>query len=115
MATRVLSGILVTRGHSDGNVTIYFSDHSVTGTLDRAQKTRASGPAGRFGRPPCKMVGLREISFRESGDGRTHFPRSYKFEINDTRITRDFMEIKWKTRNCSIEEISYMIVGEVPG
>ena len=115
MTTRTLSGILVTRGHSEGNVTIYFSDHSVTGTLDRAQKTRSSGPAGRFTHPPCKMVALREISFRESGDGRTRFPRAYKFEINDTRISRDYMEIKWKSLNGSIEEISYMVVGDVPG
>ena len=114
MATRVLSGILVTRGHSEGNVTIQFSDHTVTGTLDRAQKTQINGPAGRFRRVPCKMVALREISFRESGHGRTSFPRSYKFELNDTRITRDLMEIKWKATNCNIEEISYLVIGEVP-
>ena len=115
MATRVLSGILVTRGHSEGNVTIHFSDHSVSGTLNRAQKTRINGPGGRFRYVPCKMVALREISFRESGDGRTRFPRSYKFEINDTRINRDFMEITWRGHNGGIEEISYMIIGEVPG
>ncbi|MEN8141903.1 MAG: hypothetical protein ABFR97_11850 [Thermodesulfobacteriota bacterium] len=117
MAMKALSGILVTRGHSEGNVTIHFTDrdeHTVTGTLDRAFHTKTNGGRGRFTDNPCKMVALREISFRESGDGRTGFPRGYKFEINDTRITRDLIEIKWEAHNCLIEEISYMIIGDTP-
>ncbi len=114
MATRALSGILVTRDHPTGTATIHFSDHSVTGTLDRAHKTRTIGPDGRFTSLPCKMVALREIKFRESGEGRTGFPRSYGFNINDTRLDRDSLEIEWEGVNAIIEEISYLIIGEVP-
>ena len=116
MALRALSGILVTRGHRSGSATIHFSDHSVTGTLDRAEKTQEVGPSGRFLSVPCKIVSLREIWVYDRG-GRTDFPDRPGFEINDTTINRDYMEIEWRvtgSERSDLEEISYMIIGEVP-
>jgi hypothetical protein len=60
------------------------------------------------------MVAFREFSFRESGKGRTRFPRAYKCEINDTTITRDHIEIEWRSNNTEIREISFLIIGDVP-
>ena len=114
MAIKIMSGILVTRDHPTGTATIHFDEHEVTGTLGRAHKTRTIGPSGSFSSPPCKMVALLEIGFRESGEGRTRFPRSYSFNIDDTRLTEDFLEIRWEGVNGRIEEISYLIIGEAP-
>jgi hypothetical protein len=115
MAIRVLSGILVTRGHREGNATIHFRDHSVTGTITSAGQKREIGPNRRFIAPPCKVVSLREIKVHETDEA---FPTGRSeidfFRINDTVLDQDKLEIEWEASGRSkIEEISYLIVGEV--
>lgn len=119
MNMRVLSGILVTRGHRSGSVRINFIDHSVTGTLDRAHKKSTLGRNVRFHQVPAKMVAVREFTFRVNDASRT-FPPFYEFRINDGRITKDYLDISWECLSAplenvpEIEEISYMIIGILP-
>ena len=115
MAIRVLSGVLVTRDHASGTATIHFNDHRVTGTLTRADKTQELGPSGRFEHAPCKVVAMREIKIREGESLDYRDVETDYLRIDDTVINRDRLEIEWLASGGSrIEEISYMIIGEVP-
>lgn len=115
MSVRVLSGILVTRDYPSGNATIHFSDHRVTGTLTKAHQTQELGPTRRFRDVPCKIVSMREIKIQETERPISRQRTETDFlRINDTAINRDYLEIEWKgTGGSRIEEISYMIIGEV--
>jgi len=105
MALKVLSGILITRGHNSGNADIKFSDHTVTGnnfTLNDRQQLEF-GPNTPFGDTPCKIVAMRELNVK---DGST-------LRINDSAIDKNHLEITWNSSDdgSEIQEISYMVVG----
>ena len=115
MSVRVLSGILETRNYASGNATIHFIDHRVTGTLTQASKAQELGIRRRFRDVPCKIVSMREIKMQETerSISRERTETDY-LRINDTVVNRDYLEIEWKgTGGSRIEEISYMIIGEV--
>ena len=113
MTVRALSGILITRGHDTGEVFIHFHDHRVTGSLNSAYHKQEIGPAGTFSKQPCKIVSLRELKVKADMD----IPRNADidfFRLNDTLISNDCLKIEWNaTGGSAIEEISYMIIGDV--
>lgn len=114
IAIRVLSGILDTRGHNEGSVRIDFNPHGITGTLDRIGQKHEIGPSHRFTEKPCKITALRQIDVAISHPGGPHIrdiPEHERFKINSIDINRDYWEITWSGH---IEEISYMVVGNVP-
>ena len=114
MPVVMLSGILVTRDFREGNVRIFFLTHRIAGTLTTAKNKQAIGPSGSFTFPPCKIVSLRGIYLRTS-EGSDYSSEQDSVQIDDTSITADYLDIEWRsTGNLWIDEISYLIIGEVP-
>ncbi|MCK4476720.1 MAG: hypothetical protein KAU16_08345 [Methanophagales archaeon] len=116
MALKVLSGILITRGHSSGNATINFSDHAITGanfTVNSIHQLEF-GAETPFKAPPCKIVAMLEIKVQET-ERPIHRERTEEdfLRIDDSVIDERRLQIKWRSSGGSqIEEISYMVVGE---
>ena len=117
MAVKILSGILVTRDHRDGQVKIDLDTNRIAdGPAGvTAQKTRMIG-SGRYDGTPCKMVALREIKIHvvqhRGPHARDIVGNDYR-KIDDVSIDERNMEIKWEgTGGSRIEEISYMVIGE---
>jgi len=111
MALRILTGLVnvSSGGPKTGNVTISFNPHQRSaGTVGVVERTTI-GPAGRFIAVPGKVVALRQIKLIGVD------PMSdYSFRLNDS-ISRDALTIRWRaTGPAFTEEISYMVVGEVP-
>ena len=111
MALRVLSGLLNIRstGPKSGSVRIGFNPHVRTqGTIGVVERATI-GPAGRFVAVPAKIIALRQITAL----GLEPMP-DYKFRLADT-ISRDSIRIRWSGVGPAFtEEVSYMIIGEVP-
>lgn len=118
MAIKILSGIIVTQGLSEGRVKIDLDDNELVDAPGgvRIGKTKKIG-SRRYGGTPCKIVALREITIKETEPGGLPTPRtSYEtdyLKIDDVSIDERYMEIKWEgTGGSRIEEISYMVIGE---
>ena len=111
MALRVLSGFVNVKstGPKSGRVRIGFDPHEkIAGDANPIER-RTIGPAGRFVSTPAKLIALRQIA----AIGLTPMP-TYKFRLGDT-ITRDDLEITWSGSGPAFsEEISYLVIGEVP-
>jgi hypothetical protein len=111
MALRVLSGLVNIRssGPKSGSVRIGFNPHQRTqGTVGVVERATV-GPAGRFVAVPAKIIALRQITLLGIGP----MP-DYKFRLADT-ISRDSIRIRWSGVGPAFsEEVSYMIIGEVP-
>jgi hypothetical protein len=111
MALRILGGMvnITSDGPKNGRVAIGFNPHDlVDGDAALAERTTL-GPAGRFTAVPLKMVALRQITLIGT------FPMGdYRFRVND-EITRDDLVISWHGDGPAFsEEISYLVIGEVP-
>ena len=121
MAMRVLSGVLVTRESPRGGAaTIRFMPHALgrrsdgSSSVGELAKTIEQGPERRFNDKPCRMVALREIKAADETARGGFYARQHAFRI-DTTGTRDALTITWDvTGDTAIEEISYMVIGEVP-
>jgi hypothetical protein len=117
MATRVYSGILITRGTNRGRAVINFNTHTVSGDLgeDKHRHKCNMGGIGEFEGTPCKMVAIREIKIEETEwtRGRRHEGREIDYlRVNDSEINSHRLEISWQFSGGSqIEEISYMVIG----
>jgi hypothetical protein len=110
MPLRILTGIVAIgpRGPKSGNVRIQFNPHRRIDGDANVTERGTVGPAGRFAAVPAKHVALRQITLIDT-DAAIN-----RFTVNDA-ITRDALRISWKGRGASFsEEISYLVVGEVP-
>jgi hypothetical protein len=111
MALRVLSGLVNVKssGPKNGRVRIGFDPHQkISGDASPVER-RTIGPAGRFISIPAKIIALRQISLIGLDP-----MADYKLRLGDT-ITRDDLEITWSGKGPAFsEEISYMVIGEVP-
>jgi hypothetical protein len=111
MALRVLSGFVNVKstGPKNGRVRIGFDPHEkISGDANPVER-KTIGPSGRFVSAPAKLIALRQISLI----GLDPVP-DYKFRLGDT-ITRDDLEITWSGKGPAFsEEISYLVIGEVP-
>lgn len=128
MDLKIVSGVLVTRGHQEGRVIIDFASNSIIdGDLEPRdlQKEIITAPkepedmtGWYFKDTPCHTVGLREISVSRTIQDNTLGPTSLLliedvYQINSTansvRLT-----ISWKGKDkARIQEITYLAIGPV--
>ena len=113
MTLKVLSGIVSPKKQS-GYVEIMFDDHGVSNTSDaNVIEKKTLGPEGNFKKTPTKMVALRQIKVQSVVAPVVGGPSSTeKFKIGDY-INKQRLKVTWSTDNGKIEEISYMVIGEV--
>lgn len=113
MALRILSGIVnAKRGTTTGSVRIGFNPHRRTRGDAPVIKRRTIGPAGRFVRRPAKIVALRQINVPA---GPLSLLENWsRFIVNDN-VNRDRLVITWDREGLAlVEEVSYLVIGEVP-
>jgi hypothetical protein len=111
MALRILSGFvnITSSGPKNGQVRIRFNPHERIDGDAPVIEQRTIGPAGRYVSTPAKLIALRQITLL----GFNPLPDS-TFRLGDT-INRDQITITWNGSGPAFsEEVSYMIVGEVP-
>ncbi len=114
MTLKIMSGIVSPKKRS-GYVEVMFDDHAIHHSSDaNTIEKKTIGPAGNFIRVPTKIVSLRQIKVQT-----TTAPvvggssAATKFKIGDS-INKQRLKIIWSADNPSkIEEISYMVIGEV--
>jgi len=124
MPVKIVSGVLVTRGHKTGSAIIDFSSNAIVGgDLDPRdlQKEVTIAEEGEmrtwyFEHTPCHTVGLREGTQHGQIHDHTKGPDTLiliddHFEINSsansTRLT-----IEWKgVGTFQVEEITYLAIG----
>lgn len=124
MDLKIVSGVLVTRRHTEGRAVIDFASNAIVdGDLAPGdlQKTKRIAPEGMkssyFDEVPCITIGLREIEIQtiDRDDPFSRPPRAEfdRFQINSsTNSTR--LTIDWKaTPGSKVEEISYLAIGPV--
>ena len=77
-------------------------------------KKNTIGPAGNFKKVPVKIISLRQIKVRTIVAPAVGGPSSLeKFKIGDY-INTQRLKITWSAKaNGEIDEISYMVMGEV--
>ncbi len=120
MTLRAISGVIVSRGRPQGNVTFNFSDHRCTPGYEVAEIQDTDPNRRRFRTKPCKVVSLREIKVVETDEAwPTGRPETIKYAIGDN-IDEDWITVEWQTITSpesenppsQIEEISFMVIGE---
>jgi len=108
-----MSGIVLPLKTS-GYVKIMFDDHSIQHNSDgNVLEKKTLGPKGNFKKVPTKIVSLRQIKVLVTVApvvGGTSAPAKYK--IGDS-INKQRLKITWSAGIGKIEEISYMVIGEV--
>jgi hypothetical protein len=116
VALRILTGIIdVKDAPKEGQVTVGFDPHEKVSGSDNTKVTerKTIGGAGRFVATPAKFVALRQVIFDVQDPPPFSAGGFTRFNINDT-ITRDNLVVDYKaTRLAFVEEISYMVIGEV--
>ncbi len=106
MTLRVLSGILVP-DRKVGTITIHFNPHRVAGD-GRGAKMSKVGADGDFAYTPAINVALRQIKADSS------HREAWNYKIDDKASSKDSVTVGWSYYEESpIEEISYMIIGDV--
>ncbi len=113
MTLKIMSGIVLPTKKS-GYVEVMFDDHAIqhSSDADVAEK-KTIGPAGNFKKTPTKIVGLRQIKVLSVVAPVVGGPSSSeKFKIGDY-CNKQRLKITWSVGNGKIEEISYMVIGEV--
>ena len=96
-------------------VKVMFDDHSIQHDSDaEVVEKKTLGPAGNFNKVPTKIVALRQIRVQSVGAPVVGGPNSLeKFKIGDY-VNKQRLKITWSASSHSeIEEISYMVIGEV--
>lgn len=111
MALRILTGIIEPK-LQNGLVYVYFNPHKVVGGTDgKGVELKTIGANGNFRNKPGKTVSLRQIEIAQSASPPVANP---KVRLHDTGLSKNRVTIKWSCSGHSfIEEISYLIVGEV--
>ncbi|HUG38739.1 MAG TPA: hypothetical protein VML54_17405 [Candidatus Limnocylindrales bacterium] len=107
---RILTGIvnITSDGPKSGTVRIRFNPHEKLDGDVSVVERGTIGPAGRFVAVPAKHVALRQITFIDLDSAKN------RFSVGD-EITRDRLRITWSGTGASFsEEISYLVIGEVP-
>ena len=121
MSIKIISGILVPpkgTARKSGIATIDFNPHTVSGEASGFHMNQI-GPDGSFSKKPCYTVSLRSIGqIDKDQDQKRRAVRDQWEEIDLTTsfddTKRNSMEVKWSASGDSwINEISYMIIGEV--
>ena len=109
-----MSGIVFPSKQS-GYVEIMFDDHSIQhgSDADVAEK-KTLGPEGDYKKTPTKIVSLRQIKMQTTTAPVVGGPTAaVKFKVGDY-INKKRLKVTWSASGPSeIEEISYMVIGEV--
>lgn len=124
MDLKILSGVLISRGHAEGRVVIDLARNDVVeGDLDTrdVKRRRRIAPRGMrdsyFDAEPCRTIGLREI--RTAATDRDDVgARPPRVDVDTFRINSSCnaqrLTISWNaTGGGEIEEISYLVIGPV--
>lgn len=114
MTLKIMSGI-ISPLKRNGYVEIMFDDHTIHHSSDaNTTEKKTIGPAGNFKRVPTKIVALRQIKVQTTVAPAVGGPSSLeRFKIGDYCNTQR-LKVTWSTSSTSrIEEISYMVIGEV--
>ncbi len=114
MALRILTGVIIPKSDSkkSGSATVSFNPHKVTGDAKGVELDNA-GSAGDFRNRPGKVISLRQVKIRDK-DTFTGGSENDRLKINDDPVTTSSLVVRWKaTGGSDIEELSYMIVGDV--
>ena len=123
MALRVLSGHLTVGGTTNGRATIRYADNSLSGAppgVGIGSALTAGDPMprdGKFHGNPTFMVAIRQLKIEETEWVRGSWHEGKEIEhlkIDTARFDDQEIEIVWESSGGSrIEEISYMIIGNV--
>jgi hypothetical protein len=113
MTLKIMSGI-VSPKKKKGYVEIMFDDHTTQHSSDaNVIEKKTIGPAGNFIKVPTKIVSLRQIRVQTVVAPVVGGPSaSVKYKIGDY-INKKRLKITWSADLGKIEEISYMVIGEV--
>jgi len=113
MTLKIMSGIVLP-SKTSGYVKIMFDDHSIQHDSDgNAIEKKTLGPEGNFKKVPTKIVSLRQIKVQVVTSPVVGGPSgSVKYKIGDS-INKERLKITWSAGLGKIEEISYMVIGEV--
>jgi hypothetical protein len=114
MTLKIISGIVLPL-KQNGSVEIMFDDHTTQNSYNaNTVEKETVGPAGNFKKIPTKIVALRQIKVLSTTAPAVGGPSSLeKFKIGDY-INKQRLKITWSAgSNSTIEEISYMVIGEV--
>ena len=108
-----MSGIVLPL-KQNGYVKVMFDDHSIQHGSDAdVVEKKTIGPEGNFKKVPTKIVSLRQIQVQVTVAPAVGGPSSIeKFKIGDY-INKQRLKITWSYSLGKIEEISYMVIGEV--
>ena len=114
MALRILSGMIKVPqgGVSTGSFNISFNPFQMTASSAgfELRKKKEIGPKFRYIRSPASIVTARQFSILPINN-------SQRLNINDD-VTRDSMTVDWVRKanqeRIDLEEITFMIIGEVP-
>jgi len=113
MTLKIMSGIVLPLKQK-GSVEIMFADHTTQNSYNaNTIEKKTVGPAGNFKKIPSKIVALRQIKVQTvvTPSGGPSFLE--KFKIGDY-VNKQRLKITWSAGdNSEIEEISYMVIGEV--
>ena len=114
MTLKIMSGI-VSPLKRNWYVEIMFNNHTIHHSSDaNTIEKKTIGPTGNFIRVPTKIVSLRQIKVQTTTPPVVGGPSgAIKFKIGDS-INQQRLKIIWSAGGLSkIEEISYMVIGEV--
>ena len=109
-----MSGIVLPSKQNE-YVEVMFDDHSIQHSSDvNVVEKKTIGPESNFKRVPSKIVALRQIRVLDTVAPVVGGPTSgHKFKIGNY-INKKQLKIRWSASELSeIEEISYMVIGEV--
>ena len=88
-----------------------FDDHSIQHDSDgNVVEKKTLGPEGNFKKVPTKIVALRQIKVQSITT--PSVTSLEKFKIGDY-VNKQRLKITWSYDLGKIEEISYMVIGEV--
>ena len=113
MTLKIMSGIVLP-SKQNGYVEVMFDDHSIQHDSDaNVVEKKTIGPEGDFKKVPAKIVSLRQIKVQVTTAPAVGGPSSLeKLKIGDY-INKQRLKITWSADLGKIEEISYMVIGEV--
>ena len=113
MTLKIMSGIVLP-SKQNGYVKVMFDDHSIQHDSDAdVVEKKTIGPGGNFKKVPTKIVSLRQIEVITTVAPVVGGPTaSVKYKIGDY-INKQRLKITWSSGLGKIEEISYMVIGEV--
>ncbi len=108
-----MSGIVLPL-KTKGYVEVMFDNHATQHSSDaNIVEKKTIGPSGNFIQVPTKIVSLRQIKVQSAVAPVVGGPTApVKYKIGDS-INKQRLKIIWSADLGKIEEISYMVIGEV--